>query len=153
MRQAFAIQLSRGYAAGYPTVPLPPGCIGLSPDISCAVRYLSHHAARQRLQHSCTGSCWLSPRAWAMKEIPLLKHGLFPLRRPVLTYHLATFFLRHPQSLEVRAWEHKPIKQRNIAHYVVYYAATFVYWITWVVSVVLPCSCSFEPCTYAATYF
>ena len=37
-----------------------------------------------------------------------------------LTYQLATFFLRHPQSLEVRTWEYEPIKQRNFANYSLY---------------------------------
>ena len=89
--------------------------------------FRSHHNARQRLQHSCAGPCCLLPRAWAMKKI----HGFFPVHRPVPTYRLAMSLLRHPRSLEVRAWEHKKVKQRHFACFVGCYCSNIVSWITW----------------------
>ena len=73
--------------------------------------FRSHHDAWQRLQHSCAGPCCLLPRAWAMKKI----YRFFPVHRPIPTYRLAMSFLRHPRSLEVRAWENKKVKQRHFA--------------------------------------
>ena len=65
--------------------------------------FRSPHDARQTLQRACTGLYFLLPRAWVMKKI----HGLFPVHRRLPSYRLAISFLRHPRSLEVRAWEHK----------------------------------------------
>ena len=84
-----------------------------------------------------------------MKKI----YGFFPVHRAVRTYRLAMFFLRHPRSLEVSAWEHKQIKQRNLCMLWGWcYSFFFCILSYWVVSVIFACSwiCIFEQCSYAA---
>ena len=76
-------------------------------------------------------------------------------RRLISNYRLAMFFLRHPRSLEVRAWKHKQIKQQNCACYVGCYSSKIVSWITWLYRWywLADVFAQFEQCAYASAVY